>query len=89
MSEKKLTHWKYYLHYDIIGAQMIGINEHPQKDMIDIAKALDCKILSAEPVSIGDCWLFLIRSDTPWLASKLPSYITHQGFPNSLEGKFE
>lgn len=94
MPKNKLTHWKYQLHYDMIGADMSGKINHPQvvmKEFIESMKIdnIEIKILEAEPVSIGDCWLFLIKCSTPWLTSKLPSYITHQGLGNDKEGIFE
>lgn len=50
--------------YDVIGASMAGVKEHPQVDM----RNLGYKVIKAEPVMIADCWWFRVESeidDTP------------------------
>jgi len=88
---QKLDHWKYQVHYDIRGAQEEGVTSHPQVDMLHILDMSGAKfrILESEPVSIADCWLFLIKADTPWLGKHFPSYVTHQGVGNDKEGLYK
>lgn len=79
----------YYLRLDMIEAYESGNKNHPQVEMNKLANELSFTILSSEPVSIGDCWLFLVESDDVWLTKKFPSWITHLGLPRDyIKGKF-
>jgi hypothetical protein len=69
--------YRYQLHYDMYKSSL-----HPHKHMLELAKELGFEILKAEPVSIADCWIFLIESETPWLTKKFPDCITVQGYPS-------
>lgn len=91
---KKLYHWKYQLYFGMREAYEAGENDHPQlvfKKFIEEMKKenIEIQVLSAEGIPIGDCWLFLIKCDTPWLGKRLPSYLFHQGFGNDKEGLYE
>lgn len=77
--------WRYFLHFDLIGADEGGATNHPQEEMSKLARELNFKILYSEPVPVGDCWLFLIEANTPWLGNKLPKWIAHQGYPSDME----
>lgn len=92
MKNEKL-HWKYQLYFSMIGAYDAGAKEHPQAEMkrfIEKMKVegVNIEILESEPVSIADCWLFLVKCSSPWLGGSLPSYITHQGLGSDKEGKY-
>lgn len=93
-NNKKLTNWKYQLHFDLRGAYEAGAKDHPQIEMKKFIEKMKeekiiVEILDQEAVSIGDCWLFLVKCSTPWLGKRLPEYITHQGFGNDQEGIYE
>lgn len=50
--------------YDIDGAIMAGVKEHPQLQM----KNLGYEVIKSEPVTIGECWFFRVVNeieDTP------------------------
>ena len=64
--------------YNMIGASLAGVERHPQEHMIEIARDLGVKILTAEPVPIADCWLFSLEGDSPLI---LPDYITRLPSP--------
>lgn len=53
--------------YDMIGAYINGVKEHPQLDM----KNLGYKVAKAEPVSIADCWWFRVENEI----DGTPSYL--------------
>jgi len=94
IKKTKLTHWKYQLYYDMISAYNIGVKEHPQEVIQKFIEQMknenvSIEILESEAVSIADCWLFLVKCSTPWLTSKLPEYIKHQGLGNDKEGKYK
>jgi len=54
---------------------------HPHEHMLELAKEFGFKLLHAEPVSIADCWIFIIESEDPWVFKKLPNCLTVQGYP--------
>lgn len=79
----------YYFRLDMRGASEAGKNKHPQLEMMDLGEELKFNILESEPVSISDCWLFLVESDDVWLVKKLPNWITYLGLPRDhIKGKF-
>lgn len=45
--------------YDLIGASLSGINEHPQAQM----KKLGYKVIKSEPFTISDSWVFRVDND--------------------------
>ena len=44
--------------YDVIGAYMKGIKDHPQEQM----KKLGYEVIKSEPVIIADCWWFRVKN---------------------------
>jgi len=56
------------LNYDIIGAYLNGINEHPQKQM----EILGYKVLYAVAQSVYDSWWFTVED----FIEPLPSYLS-------------
>jgi hypothetical protein len=76
------TFWIYQLHYNMIN-RLTG-KKHPQivmnKLITDLKqKGISIEIIYSESVSIADCWIFIVEASTPWLADKLPPFITMQG----------
>jgi hypothetical protein len=64
----------YFVRYDMIGADLnYGVCQHPQKQMMELVKDLNFKVIGAEPVSIADCWMFWLESENKNL--ELPGYI--------------
>ena len=53
----------YYIRLDMRGAYEDGKTEHPQVELKKLQEQLGFNVLYSEPVSIADCWLFLIESD--------------------------
>lgn len=56
------------LRYDVIGASLAGISEHPQRQM----RKLWYEILGSVPQSIADCWWFTVKE----FIEPLPDYLT-------------
>lgn len=79
----------YYLRLDMFGASSAGKTRHPQLEMADLGKSLNFNILESEPITIGDCWLFLVESDDVFMVKKLPSWVDCLGLPRDyIKGKF-
>ena len=70
--------YRYQLHYSLYNE----LGKHPHEHMIELSKEFNFKILKKEPVSIADCWIFVIETDDPWLTKKFPDCITVQGYPS-------
>lgn len=62
------------IRYSLQSAAEAGLTGHPQTVMAGLAVLEPSfEITGAEPVSIGDCWIFTIRYDR---RPDLPSFIT-------------
>lgn len=54
--------------YDLIGASLLGVEEHPQTQM----RKLGYKIIKSEPFTISDCWVFRVSNEI----KDIPTYLT-------------
>ena len=77
----------YYIRFDMRGAYEDGKTEHPQVELKKLQEQLGFNVLYSEPVSIADCWLFLIESDDAWLTKKFPSWIDVLGLPREKNNR--
>ena len=57
--------------YDMIGAYMAGIKDHPQVQM----KNLGYEVIKSESISIADCWWFRVNNKI----KRKPSYLYDMG----------
>ena len=78
--------YKYYIYYNAVKAEKMGVTENPKMVMVDLAENIPFIIIDSEPSILG-CWLFRLKSMNPWLAQSFPEYIDILGWAEKEEEK--